>query len=65
MLKRSKVAELLSARKRNYDEGSVISSIEKISQMMVDLDIKQLDINPLIVNDSGSFAVDARIVLSA
>jgi succinyl-CoA synthetase beta subunit len=33
--------------------------------MMVDLDIKQLDINPLIVNDSGSFAVDARIVLSA
>jgi hypothetical protein len=40
MLKRSKVAELLSARKRNYDEGSVISSIEKISQMMVDLDIK-------------------------
>ena len=64
MLRRSKVSELLSARKRNYDEASVVDSVVKISQMIVDLDIKQLDINPMIVNDAGSFAVDVRMILS-
>jgi succinyl-CoA synthetase beta subunit len=30
---------------------------------MVDLDVRELDINPLIVNDKGAYAVDARILL--
>ncbi|MDG7011704.1 MAG: acetate--CoA ligase family protein [Nitrososphaerota archaeon] len=65
MLEQSKVSELLSARKRNYDETSVVDSLTKISRMIVDLDVKQLDVNPVIVNESGSYVVDARIVLSS
>jgi acetyl coenzyme A synthetase (ADP forming)-like protein len=65
MVKRSKVSALLSARNRNYDECSVVSSITSISRLIVDLDVKQLDINPMIVSDTGSYVVDARIVLSS
>ena len=64
MVKRSRVSELLSARNRNYDEDSVVSSITSISRLIVDLGVKQLDINPLIVNATGSYVVDARVVLS-
>ncbi|MFB3887866.1 MAG: bifunctional acetate--CoA ligase family protein/GNAT family N-acetyltransferase [Candidatus Bathyarchaeia archaeon] len=38
----------------------------KFSQMIVDLpEIKEVDINPLIVDKAGAVAVDARIVLDA
>ncbi|MEM3329534.1 MAG: acetate--CoA ligase family protein [Saccharolobus sp.] len=62
ILKESKVFDMLKARKRNYDEGSLIRTIVAVSRMMVDLDIKELDINPVIVNDRGAFAVDVRVV---
>ncbi len=65
MVKQSKVSELLSARNRNYNQDSVVSSITNFSRLIVDLGIKQLDINPMIVNETGSYAVDARIVLSS
>jgi acetyl coenzyme A synthetase (ADP forming)-like protein len=64
MVKRSRVSALLSARSRNYDEDSVVSSITNISRLIVDLGVKQLDINPLIVNATGSYVADARVVLS-
>jgi succinyl-CoA synthetase beta subunit len=32
--------------------------------MIVDLKIKEIDINPLIVNENGCFAVDIRTVLN-
>ncbi|MEM3222144.1 MAG: acetate--CoA ligase family protein, partial [Saccharolobus sp.] len=62
ILKESKVFDMLKARKRNYDEGSLIRTIVTVSRMIVDLDIKELDINPVIVNDRGAFAVDVRVV---
>ncbi|MEM0016044.1 MAG: acetate--CoA ligase family protein [Saccharolobus sp.] len=62
ILKESKVFDMLKARKRNYDEGSLIRTIVAVSRMIVDLDIKELDINPVIVNDRGAFAVDIRVV---
>jgi len=63
MVRSSKVEALLKARNRNYSVDAVIDSIVKISKLMVDLDVEQLDINPLIVNQNGAYAVDARIVL--
>ncbi|BBG27101.1 acetate--CoA ligase family protein [Sulfuracidifex tepidarius] len=63
MLKESKVYDILNARKRGYDVGSVIRTVVAVSRMMVDLDIKELDINPLIVNERGAFAVDTRLIL--
>ncbi|MEM0141730.1 MAG: acetate--CoA ligase family protein [Thermoplasmatales archaeon] len=63
MLKDSKVLGLLKARNRNYDTGATIRSVTAISRMIEDLNIKEMDINPLIVNDKGAYAVDVRIVL--
>lgn len=61
---KQKVSELLSARKRNYDEASIVSSIAKISHTIADSDVRQLDINPMVANYTESYVVDARIVLS-
>ncbi|ARM74849.1 acetate--CoA ligase family protein [Acidianus manzaensis] len=62
MLKESKIHDMLTARKRGYDEGSLIRTIITISRLIVDLNVKEMDINPLIVNDKGAFAVDVRVV---
>jgi acetyl coenzyme A synthetase (ADP forming)-like protein len=62
MLKESKVHDMLTARKRGYDEGSLIRTIVTVSRMIIDLNIKEMDINPLIVNENGAFAVDVRIL---
>lgn len=63
MLKESKVHDMITARKRGYDEGSLIRTIVTVSRLIVDLDVKEMDINPLIVNERGAFAVDVRVVL--
>lgn len=63
MVKSSKVLDLLTARNRNYSVPSVVDAITKVSKLMVDLNIKQLDVNPLIVTHSGSYAVDSRVIL--
>ncbi|MDG6927636.1 MAG: acetate--CoA ligase family protein [Nitrososphaerota archaeon] len=62
MLKESKVYDMLTARKRNYNINAVLRTLSRISRMIVDLDVKEMDINPLIVNQEGAFAVDVRIV---
>jgi succinyl-CoA synthetase beta subunit len=61
MMRESRVLDALTARKRGYDVGSVARTISRISGMIVDLGIKELDINPLIVNEEGAFAVDVWI----
>ncbi|MGC8662828.1 MAG: acetate--CoA ligase family protein [Thermoplasmata archaeon] len=63
MLKESKVYDLLNARKRNYSFGSLISALTRISRMVIDLNIKEMDINPIIVNENGAFATDIRIII--
>ncbi len=63
MVKESKIYSMLTARNRNYDVNGVVRAITKISNMLIDLDIKEMDINPLIVTEKGAFAVDVRIIL--
>ncbi len=63
MLTESKVYSALTARKRNYNVNSVIRTITRVSRMIVDLDVKEMDINPLIVNKDGAFAVDVRMLV--
>ncbi len=53
---------MLTSRNRDYDINSTVRTISKISNMIVDLDVKEMDINPLMVNEKGAFAVDVRIV---
>jgi len=64
LLVESKIHDMLNARKRGYDENSLIRTIISVSRMIVDLNIKEMDINPLFVNEKGAFAVDVRIVFS-
>ncbi|HEU16092.1 MAG TPA: CoA-binding protein [Nitrososphaeria archaeon] len=63
IMSESKVMDALTARKRGYDVGSTARAIARISNMIVDLNVKELDVNPLIVNENGAFAVDVRIKL--
>ncbi|AAK42002.1 Conserved hypothetical protein [Saccharolobus solfataricus P2] len=63
LLVESKIHDMLNARKRGYDESSIIRAITRVSRMIVDLNVKEMDINPLFVNENGAFAVDVRIVL--
>jgi len=62
MLKDSKVYSLLNARKRNYNISATVSALTRISRMIEDLNIKEMDINPLIVNEKNAYATDVRII---
>jgi len=63
LLVQSKIHDMITVRKRGYDENSLIRTIVSISRMIVDLNIKEMDINPLFVNEKGAFAADVRIIL--
>lgn len=63
MLVDSKAHQLLSARGKSYNENSMITTITRLSRLIIDFDIKEMDINPLIVNEDEAFAIDPRIVL--
>ncbi|MEM3857737.1 MAG: acetate--CoA ligase family protein, partial [Thermoprotei archaeon] len=53
MIAASRVQELLTARNRKYNVDAVVDDLVKLSKLMVDLDVKQLDVNPLMVTQSG------------
>lgn len=63
MIRESKLLDMIRARKRGYDEGSIIRTISNVSRLIIDLDVRELDVNPLIINERGAFAVDVRVVL--
>lgn len=54
LLVESKIHDMLYARKRGYDENSLIRTITRVSRMIVDLNVKEMDINPLFVNENGA-----------
>lgn len=64
MLRESRVYAMLNARKRSYDQSALVGTITRLSRMTVDLRIAEADLNPVIVNADGAFAVDVRVLLS-
>jgi acetyl coenzyme A synthetase (ADP forming)-like protein len=47
------------------DLDSIISGILRLSRLVTDFpQIQELDINPLVVNDRGAVALDARIIIT-
>jgi acetate---CoA ligase (ADP-forming) len=64
MLRESRVYEMLNARKRGYDQDALVRTILRFSRLIVDLNIREIDLNPVIVNAEGAFAVDVRVVLN-
>ena len=62
MIKETKVYEIL---KDDKNLKQIINSIFKINEIMIKHpEILELDINPLIVNEKGTFAVDARMLMN-
>lgn len=63
MLHESRVSYMLNARKRGYDQFALVRTLLRLSRLIVDLPIDQIDLNPVIVNAEGAFAVDVRVIL--
>lgn len=70
MIKRTKTHKILEGFRGGptYDTEAVATCLKRLSQLVVDFeDIKELDINPLIVYEKGKgcIIVDARIILDS
>ncbi len=67
LVARTRVARLLAGYRDRaaIDSGALTLVLLKVSQMVCDLaEIGEMDINPLLVDDQGAIALDARIGLS-
>jgi len=64
MMRESRVQGMLNARKRGYDQADLVRALLRLSTMIVDLPISQVDLNPVIVNADGAFVVDVRVMLN-
>jgi acyl-CoA synthetase (NDP forming) len=64
MIKETKVYNILKgARNKKYDLDLLEDLIYKISKLAIKEDIKDLDLNPVIINQKGIHIVDARVGL--
>ena len=54
--------KVFSARGKKYDLAKFYSLVEKVAQIAEKKDLKELDLNPVIVGEKKSLAVDARIL---
>lgn len=66
LIKRTKIAKALGRFRNmaavNFD--SIINILLRVSEMVCALPyIKEMDINPIIINDTGSVSVDVRIIV--
>ncbi|WP_417685629.1 bifunctional acetate--CoA ligase family protein/GNAT family N-acetyltransferase [Roseibium sp.] len=67
LIRRTEISKLIdgSASRPMLDREAIALTLVKISQMAVDIpEIRELDINPLIVRESGVLALDARVSLA-
>ena len=64
MISETKVYKILSgARGKHYDINGIMNTIIKVSQLTDSYNIKELDINPLVVHENNVTALDARIMI--
>ncbi len=66
MVKRTRVSRMLGAFRRMpaADMQAIVDTLLRVSEMVCELpEIEEMDINPLIADEHGVVAVDARIVL--
>jgi acetyltransferase len=68
LIGRTRVSKLLGGYRDRpaADQGAIAATLVKLSQMLADFDeIAELDINPLLADESGVLALDARVVIQA
>jgi len=61
MIKDSKAYDVLGSR-GGSNITAIVDTLLKVSRFIEREGIKELDINPLMVNEKGAFAVDVRII---
>jgi len=68
LVARTRVARLLAGYRDHppADKAALCATLVKVAQMITDLPaIRELDINPLLVDDQGVLALDARLRVQA
>ena len=63
MIKDLKGVEVFRARGKKYDMEKFVTLIEKVAYLGDKIDVKELDLNPVIVGEKDSKIVDARVEL--
>jgi acyl-CoA synthetase (NDP forming) len=64
MIMETKVFKILNGvRGKHYDINAITDSIIKVSLLSDSENVKELDINPLVVYEKGIVALDARIMI--
>lgn len=63
MIEETKVAQLLDYRGNRIDKGKIVSALLKLNNLVQNEPVKEMDINPLFLNEKGAFAADVRIIM--
>ncbi len=63
MLAELKAGKIFSGYRMNLNRDDVINMLMKMARMAEEMRIKQMDLNPVIVSESGIKAVDAKIIM--
>lgn len=63
MIKNLRGFKIFSARGKKYNLENFYTLIEKVTYLADKKDIEELDLNPVIVGENGSFVIDARVEL--
>jgi len=63
MLAELKAGKIFSGYRMNLGRDDVINMLMKVARMAEEMRIKQMDLNPVIVSESGIKAVDAKIIM--
>ena len=63
MLSDLKAGKIFHGYRMNLKKDAVINILLKMSRMAEEMKIKQMDLNPVMVSESGAKAVDAKIIM--
>lgn len=64
MLDDTKISRLLNYRGNNIDRNAVTGALLKLNNLMQNEHLREMDINPLFLNEKGAFAADVRIIMA-
>ena len=63
MIYDTKMAQLLNYRGNKIDKGKIVDVLLKLNNLVQNEDIREMDINPLFLNEKGAFAADVRVIM--
>ncbi|MEA3248672.1 MAG: acetate--CoA ligase family protein [Nanoarchaeota archaeon] len=65
MVQNLKGSKIFNARGKKYNLEKFYTLVEKVAHLADRNNIKELDLNPVVVGENGSFIVDARVELES